>query len=71
MDNKIGDDKEVFKMQNLTGFRSFLNEKIKKPAGIIIKKKNIMMFIMTVTGTFFLRIGYLILSKTKRIPDLK
>ncbi|MDD3819290.1 MAG: glycosyltransferase [Actinomycetota bacterium] len=71
MDNKISDDKEVFKTQNLTGFRAFLNEKIKKPAGKIIKNKNITMFIMTVTGTFFLRISYCILSKTKRITDLK
>jgi glycosyltransferase involved in cell wall biosynthesis len=68
MSKKISNNKEVFKIQRHGGFRTFSHKKFQNSASGILKKKSIPMFIMTITGTFFLRISYWILSKTKKIP---
>ena len=60
--------KEILKMLPPPKFKSFLQKKVQKSRGKISKKKSILMFIMTIIGTFFIGTGYWLLSKTKRIP---
>ncbi|MBL7123469.1 MAG: glycosyltransferase [Actinobacteria bacterium] len=67
-EKKMSNIKEILKMLPPPKFKSFLQKKVQKSGGKISKKKSILMFIMTIIGTFFIGTGYWLLSKTKRIP---
>ncbi|MCG2791094.1 MAG: hypothetical protein L6305_05010, partial [Actinomycetia bacterium] len=67
-EKKMNNIKEILKMLPPPKFKSFLQKKVQKYGGKISKKKNILMFIMTIISTFFIGIVYWLLSKTKRIP---
>lgn len=67
-EKKMSNIKEILKMLPAPKIKSFLQNKVQKSRGKISKKKSIMMFIITIVVTFFIGIGYWLLSKTKRIP---
>ena len=66
-EKKMNNIKEILKMLPAPKIKPFLQKKVQKSGGKINKKKSILMFIMTIISTFFIGIGYWLLSKTKRI----
>jgi len=67
-ERKVSNIKVILKMLHIPKNKSFLQKIVQKSGDKINKKKNILMFIMTIIGTFFLGICYWFLNKTKRIP---
>jgi len=67
-EKKMNNIKEILEMLPPSKFKSFFQKKVQKFGGKISKKKNILMFVMTIIVTFFIGIVYWLLSKTKRIP---